>query len=88
MATGDPIKELAAAGIPIDLLPPEFRSVLAGLSDAETRVLVEVNRRLLDAAEVAGYLHTDLLPVRPGPVLGALGLLFVPPVQPHTEGTS
>lgn len=45
----DPLDALRAAGCPVDQLSAAQRTVLAGLTEAETAVLVAVQQRLRDA---------------------------------------
>ena len=55
MDTQDPIQILRDAGIPVDAIPEEQRTVLSELSEQEIKTLVDIHRRVEEAGEVEGY---------------------------------
>ncbi len=56
----DPISSLRAAAFPVDQLSAAQRAVLAGLTEAETNVLISVQNRLQRAEPQADVLAHDL----------------------------
>ncbi|WP_165990202.1 aroma-sacti cluster domain-containing protein [Streptomyces sp. YIM 98790] len=58
-ATPDPLTRLADAGFPVEALAEEEQAVLAGLTPAETELLLGIKQRL-DAAEPEVRAHGEI----------------------------